>query len=128
MEYIKEQRTCGSELSKFVRKYNIFKLVSNSRKSKQLDKEIEHNYQLVQLEDFCPVGDRFYYLGISMLCVSHYFGEYGTGWVKGIKAQYIDHSNKMHELTFKYDYLDILRKENERGATEFSFIEERPDS
>lgn len=85
------------------------------REINSFEKEIERNKVLAELEAFCAIGDRFYYLGITMVCTAYGWGESYLGWVDGIVADYVNDEGEVMEHRFHFCDLHTLEKENARG-------------
>jgi len=88
-------------------------LAENKRRKSEA--AMEYNRKRVELTEFCPIGDRFYYLDTPMLCLHHKWYEEGGGEFIGIYAEYLNIATGGIEVaTFQYVQLEILKKENER--------------
>lgn len=88
-----------------------------ARKTRVAQEEMAYNKKLVELENFCQVGERFFYLGRQMVCLNHEWGYPDVGNLLGIRAHYVNYQGDLVTYEFPYSQLSILRKENEQGRT-----------
>jgi len=105
---------------------NIWKSFFIARKNRAALEEMEYNRILTELEEFCAIGERFQYLGITMLCVDYGVGDPDLGWRQGILAQYIDGNGFFKINFFHYDHLPILIKENNIGKSHWKESDGQP--
>lgn len=98
-------------------KFNLWQRWRLARRIRSENEEMDYQKKLVELEEFCPVGDRFFYLGRQMVCINHEWGYPDIGNLVGIRAQYINYGGNLVTIEFPYAQLQILRKENEQGRT-----------
>jgi len=95
-------------------KWDIWNSFMIGRRNRAALKEMEYNRKLTELGDFCPIGDRFQYLGVTMLCIQHEWSEPDGGQFIGIMARYVNNHGELETKLFQYCQLPILIKENER--------------
>ncbi len=96
------------------------------RKSREANLEMARQTRLAALEDFCPVGERFNYLGVFWVCTSHTWAQQSEGTTQGIVGEHLTLSGDLIARRFYSCELPILIAENNRylalteGTTEVS--------
>lgn len=90
-------------------------LEDQQRKSRKDEAKRDIEKTLVELEEFCPVGEPFYYLGIRMVCIAHQFTvpELECSLI-GIQGEYLNEITGNIEIFYAgYTKLNALKKEND---------------
>lgn len=66
-----------------------------------------------KIEPPVKVGDKFWYLGVEMLCVATQKHEYGIGWCPCVEAEYY-YDGEIYQVVFWWRKFEALKKEIER--------------
>lgn len=103
-------------MSNIFKKYvgAFWKGCRTQRKSRTADLEMALQARLVALEDFCPVGERFHYLGGVWVCTSHTWGEPFEGTTQGVVGEHLTYTGTLIVRRFHFYELPILIAENSR--------------
>ncbi len=96
-------------------KARMKELDASTKKTEEKIKECraEAKRQIEELTEFRAVGDKFNYLGIELTVCTHAYYDPGTScFYLRFKAAYVNNHGELKGITFNYEELPALRKEN----------------
>jgi hypothetical protein len=73
--------------------------------------------KIAELKEFCPTGESFKYLGVTVTAVSHFTFDYSfencqTRKIPKLYCRYVDAAARIREMYFEYFELKTLIKLN----------------
>lgn len=97
-------------------KFNWVSTWQKTKEAKANENRIERNRIKTELEEFCEVGDIFYYLGLEMLCTSHRGTQEWNYDDPGIRVEYVNPvTGEIVKKFFDASHLPTLEKEHARN-------------